>query len=297
MYTIREGYVPFREYQTWFRVCGDLHNGQTPLVVAHGGPGCTHDYVDSFKDIAETGRAVIHYDQIGNGRSTHLPDKSPDFWQPGLFLDELHHLLQWLEIADDYAMLGQSWGGMLAAEHAVTQPHGLKALIIANSPASMALWLEGAATLRAQLPPDVQDTLLSHEAAGTLDSEAYKAATLVFYQRHVCRLDPMPPEVLRTFEALESDPTVYLAMNGPTEFHVIGSMKNWTIIDRLKQVRAPTLLISGRFDEATPQAVQPFKDLISGAKWVIFESSSHMPHVEERPLCMKTVSDFLLATC
>lgn len=297
MYTIREGYVPFREYQTWFRICGDLQNGQTPLVVAHGGPGCTHDYVDAFKDIAETGRAVIHYDQVGNGRSTHLPDKSPDFWQPGLFLDELNHLLQALEIADNYALLGQSWGGMLAAEHAVTQPQGLKAMVIANSPASMALWLEGAAKLRAQLPPDVQDTLLTHEAAGTVDSAEYKAASQVFYQRHVCRLDPWPVEVQRTFDAMEADPTVYHAMNGPTEFHVIGSMKNWTIIDRLKQVRVPTLLISGRYDEATPDVVQPFKDHITGAQWVIFESSSHMPHVEERPLCMKTVSDFLLATC
>lgn len=78
---------------------------------------------------------------------------------------------------------------MLGAEHAVTQPKGLKALIIANSPASMALWLQGAAKLRAQLPADVQQTLLDHEAAGTLDSAEYKAASAVFYQRHVCRLD------------------------------------------------------------------------------------------------------------
>lgn len=297
MYTIREGYAPFREYQTWFRICGDLHNGQTPLVVAHGGPGCTHDYVDAFRDIAETGRAVIHYDQLGNGRSTHLPHKSPDFWHPSLFLDELNNLLHTLAIADDYALLGQSWGGMLAAEHAVNQPQGLKAVIIADSPASMALWLEGAAKLRAELPPDVQATLLKHEAAGTLDSPDYKAASQVFYQRHVCRLSPWPDEVKRTFAAMDADPTVYHAMNGPTEFHVIGSMKNWTIIDRLHRVRAPTLLISGRYDEATPEVVQPFMDNITGAQWVIFESSSHMPHVEERQLCMNTVSDFLAKTC
>ncbi|STV87781.1 proline iminopeptidase [Klebsiella michiganensis] len=177
MYTIREGYAPFRHYQTWFRVCGDIDSGLTPLVVAHGGPGCTHDYVDAFRDIALSGRAVIHYDQLGNGRSTHLPQQPADFWQPALFLDELANLLLHLNIADNYALLGQSWGGMLGAEHAVTQPKGLKALIIANSPASMALWLQGAAKLRAQLPADVQQTLLDHEAAGTLDSAEYKAAS------------------------------------------------------------------------------------------------------------------------
>ena len=82
-------------------------------------------------------------------------------------------------------------------------------------------------------------------------------------------------------------------MNGPTEFHVIGSMKEWTIIDRLAQIQIPVLLISGRYDEATPEVVQPFMDHIVGARWVIFDASSHMPHVEERDLCMKTVSDFL----
>lgn len=293
MYTIREGYAPFRQYQTWFRICGNIDSGLTPLVVAHGGPGCTHDYVDAFRDIALSGRAVIHYDQLGNGRSTHLPQQPADFWQPALFLDELDNLLRHLNIADNYALLGQSWGGMLGAEHAVTQPKGLKALVIANSPASMALWLQGAAELRAQLPADIQQTLLQHEAAGTLDSAEYKAASQVFYQRHVCRLDPWPPEVRRTFDAMDADPTVYHAMNGPTEFHVIGSMKAWTIIDRLSQIEVPVLLISGRYDEATPEVVQPFMDHIPDARWVIFEASSHMPHVEERELCMKTVSDFL----
>lgn len=293
MYTISEGYTPFREYQTWFRICGDIHSGLMPLVIAHGGPGCTHDYVDTFRNIALSGRAVIHYDQLGNGRSTHLPQQPADFWQPALFLNELDNLLRYLDIADNYALLGQSWGSMLGPEHAVTQPTGLKALIIANSPASMALWLQGATELRAQLPTDVQKTQLEHEAAGTLDSAEYKAASTVFYQRHVCRLDPWPPEVRRTFDAMDADPTVYHAMNGPTEFHVIGSMKKWTIIERLAQIQILVLLISGRYDEATPEVVQPFMDHILGARWVIFEASSHMPHVEERDLCMKTVSDFL----
>lgn len=297
MYTIREGYAPFQGYKTWYRICGDLRNGQTPLVVAHGGPGCTHDYVDAFRDIAKNGRAVIHYDQLGNGRSTHLPDNSADFWQVSLFLDELNNLLQHLGIAENYALLGQSWGGMLTAEHAVTRPAGLKAIVIANSPASMALWLQAAARLRAELPPEVQECLLTHEAAGTLTSDDYRAASQVFYQRHVCRLDPWPDEVKRTFDAMDIDPTVYHAMNGPTEFHVIGSMKDWSIIDRLPAISVPALLISGRYDEATPEVVQPFADHIPDNEWVIFEASSHMPHVEEREACMETVAAFLAKHC
>jgi L-proline amide hydrolase len=293
LYDIVEGHAPFRDFETWYRVCGDLGSGMTPLVVAHGGPGCTHDYVDAFRDIAETGRAVIHYDQIGNGRSTHLRDKPADFWTPALFLDELDSLLKHLGIADNYALLGQSWGGMLGSEHAVTTPPGLRALIIANSPASMGLWRQAAARLRNELPAEVQATLLAHEAAGTIASDDYKAASQVFYSRHVCRLDPWPDEVRRTFDAMDADPTVYHAMNGPTEFHVIGSLKDWSVIDRLHAIDVPVLLISGRHDEAAPEAVQPFADRIADVEWVVFEHSSHMPHVEERAACMGVVTDFL----
>jgi L-proline amide hydrolase len=289
---VREGYAEFRGHRTWFRVTGDPDSGRLPLIVAHGGPGCTHDYVDSFKDLAATGRAVVHYDQLGNGRSTHLPDAPREYWVVDLFLAELNNLIAHLGIRD-YALLGQSWGGILGAEHAVRQPIGLKALIIANSPASMALWSEAANELRQALPADVQATLQRHEAAGTTSSAEYRAASDVFYARHVCRIQPMPAEVARTFAAIDADPTVYHAMNGPTEFHVIGSMRDWTIIDRLPRIQVPTLLISGRYDEATPATVQPFADGIANVQWQIFEASSHMPHVEEREACMACVAAFL----
>lgn len=290
----REGFLPFRDYQTWYRVTGNLESGLLPLVVAHGGPGCTHDYVDSFKGIAALdGRAVIHYDQLGNGKSTHLPEKGPDFWTVDLFLEELDALLAHLGIAERYAFLGQSWGGMLGAEHAVRQPAGLKALVIANSPANMHTWVDEANRLRRDLPADVQETLLAHEEAGTLTHPDYIAASRVFYDRHVCRVTPWPEDVARTFAAMDEDNTVYRNMNGPTEFHVIGTMKDWTIEDRLDRIQAPTLLISGLYDEATPEVVRPYRERVPDIRWVLFEQSSHMPHVEEKELCLKTVSAFL----
>lgn len=291
--TITEGYAPYGEYKTWYRITGDLASGKPPLIIAHGGPGCTHDYVDSFKDIAAAGRAVIHYDQVGNGKSTHLPEKGADFWTVPFFRTELHNLIDHLGIRDAYCLLGQSWGGMLGAEFAVERPAGLKALIIANSPAAMSTWIAEANRLRADLPADVQATLLRHEKAGTTNSAEYREATDVFNQRHVCRVVPMPDEVKRTFDAIDTDPTVYHTMNGPNEFHVIGTMKDWSIVGRLSTIDVPTLLISGRFDEATEACVQPFADEIPDVRWRIFENSSHMPHVEEREACMAEVSAFL----
>jgi L-proline amide hydrolase len=290
---IQEGYVPFRGYQTWFRVVGDLRARKMPVVILHGGPGAAHDYTDAFKLLANGGRAVIHYDQLGCGRSTHLRDKGADFWTPRLFLDELENLVAELGIAAGYHVIGQSWGGMLGAEHGITRPKGLRALVIADSPPSMELWVQEANRLRAALPPEVQATLLRHEKDETTSSPEYMAAVQVFYDRHLCRVKPQPEEVTRSFAQIAADPTVYYTMNGPSEFHVIGTLKRWSIIGQLDRITVPVLLISGRHDEATPAVVQPFADGIKGARWEIFENSAHMPHVEETERCMQVIGDFL----
>lgn len=289
-----EGRIPFSTGETWYRVTGDLESGPTPLVVLHGGPGVAHDYTLSIADLAaSTGRPVVHYDQFGCGLSTHDPDRDPAEWTVDFFLDELDTVLRALGIADRHAVLGQSWGGMLGAEYAVRRPDGLQALIIADSPASMVTWVAEANRLRAQLPPVVAATLSEHEAAGTLDSPEYVEATHAFYDQFVCRVVPNPPEVTASLTQLAADPTVYVSMNGPTEFHVVGSLREWTVVDRLPAVAVPTLVISGVYDEATPLAVKPFLDNIPDVRWELFESSSHMPHVEERAKYMSVVAEFL----
>ena len=289
-----EGRVAFRDGETWYRVTGTLGEGATPLVVLHGGPGATHDYVSSLAALApETGRAVVHYDQLGGGRSSHFPDRGAEFFDVQLFLDELDVMLAHLEIAGRYHLLGQSWGGMLGAEHALRGPAGLSSLIISNSPASMALWVAEAARLRLGLPDEVRETLDRHEREGSVEDPAYVAATQVFYDRHVCRVVPNPDEVQASFTALEADPTVYRTMNGPNEFLCIGTLRTWSVVDEVHAIAAPTLLISGRYDEATPATVQPFFDAIPDVRWELFEQSSHMPFVEEPDAYRALVALFL----
>jgi L-proline amide hydrolase len=291
--TVTEGVIPFREYETWYRVTGDLSSDLTPLVVVHGGPGCSHDYLLSLAEIARTGRPVIHYDQLGGGRSTHLPDKGPDFWTVELFLSELDNILEFLGIADRYYLLGQSWGGMLGAEHAIRRPRGLRALIISNSPASMALWASEAKTLRSELPEETEAALDRHEADGTTNDPEYLAATQAYYDLHVCRVVPNPPEVVRAFDIMAEDSTVYNTMNGPNEFFCIGTLRDWSVVDQVQFIQAPTLLLSGRFDEATPATVEPFFERIPEVRWEIFENSSHMPFVEEPERYRAVVQEFL----
>ncbi|MEV7008647.1 proline iminopeptidase-family hydrolase [Streptosporangium sp. NPDC051022] len=287
------GTAPFGEHRTWYRVTGDLRSGRPPLVVAHGGPGSTHDYLLSLAALAESGHAVVHYDQLGNGGSTRLPDRGDDFWTVQLFLDELDNLLRHLGIADGYVLYGHSWGGMLAAKHASTAPPGLRGLVIANSPASYPLWLQEMKVLREQLPPDVDATLRRHEEAGTTDTDEYFAAMRVFYDKHVCRVLPWPRDFFASFMEIHHDPTVYHSMNGPTEFHVIGTLRDWSVEDCLAGIAVPTLLLSGRHDEATEATVRPFQEGIEGARWEIFEESSHVPHLEEPERFTAVMKDFL----
>ena len=293
-----EGTVPFAvdgaEAETWYRVAGDLRpDGPAPLVVLHGGPGATHDYLANLAELARDGRAVVLYDQIGNGRSTHLPERGAEFWTVELFVRELHNLVDALGIRERHHVLGQSWGGFLAQEYALTQPHGLRSLVLADTAASFPDFVAETNKLRAELPPEVEATLRRHENAGTTDDPEYAEACQVFYRRHVCRLDPWPDEVVEAFAWIDRDPTVYHTMNGPSEFHVVGSIRDWQSKDRLGEIRVPTLLVSGRHDEATPVLQQTLKDGIAGAEWVVFEESSHTPHVEEPARYMQVVGDWL----
>jgi len=292
-----EGTVPFRHgeetAETWYRIEGELHpDGPAPLVTLHGGPGATHDYLLALTDLAD-GRAVVFYDQIGNGRSTHYEGRNGDFWTVDLFVRELQNLVEALEIGDRHHVLGSSWGGFLGQEYAFTQPSGLRSLVLSDTAASFPDFVAEANRLRAELPPEVEATLKRHEEAGTTHDPEYEEACMVFYKRHLCRLDDWPQELFDSFGWIAKDPTVYHTMNGPSEFHVIGSIKDWQSKDRLGEITVPTLLTSGRYDEATPALQEPLLDGIPDCEWVLFEESSHSPYVEERERYMRVVGDWL----
>lgn len=294
MSTVSAFPIPFREWETWVRVTTpDVPRpGALPLIVLHGGPGMAHDYVRNIAALAGTGRIVVHYDQLGCGRSTHLPDAPVDFWTPRLFVDEFENLVRHLGFAKVH-VLGQSWGGMLGAEIAVRRVPQVQSLAICNSPASMQLWVEGAAQLRRRLPPEVQDALDRHEAHGTVSDPEYLRATEVFYARHVCRVTPTPRDFADSVAQMEAEPTVYHTMNGPNEFHVIGTLRDWTMIDRLPDVEVPTLVVAGEFDEATPATWQPFLDGIPGAVGHVFPGASHCTHLEQPEEFRAVIARFL----
>ena len=229
-----EGRIPFKGHSTWYTIVGEGEEpGKLPLLLLHGGPGGAHDYMESMGELARGGRRVIMYDQLGCGKSP-VPS-NPDMWTVELFVEEVDAVRQALGL-ERLHILGQSWGGMLGMEYALTQPEGVESLVICDSPARMDLWVEEANRLRAELPPEVQATLLKHEQAGTTDDPAYEEACLVFYNRHVCRV-PWSESVARSFAQMPNE--VYMTMNGPSEFHCIGTLRTWDVTPRLGEITRP----------------------------------------------------------
>ena len=147
-----EGSVAFRGYNVWYRIVGEREEpGKLPLLCLHGGPGVPHDYLEPLEAMAATGRRVIFYDQLGCGNSDHPHD--PSSWTVDLFVEEVGVVRRALGL-ERLHLLGQSWGGMLAMQYALTQPAGLVSLIVASSPASMRQWVAEANRLRMELPPE-----------------------------------------------------------------------------------------------------------------------------------------------
>jgi proline-specific peptidase len=292
MPTVMEGFIPFRGYRTWYRIVGDGEQpGQLPVLALHGGPGASSDYLEPLEAMAVDGRRVIVYDQLGGaGRSDQPHD--PSLWTVDLYKNELDTVVRELGL-DRYHLFGSSWGGMLAMEHALTQPGGLASLLIASSPSSMRQWVNEANRLRQDLPREVNQTLLKHEAAGTTADAEYQEAMLVFYRRHVCRADPWPDCVTRTFARLEQNPEVYTTMNGPSEFFVTGTLRDWDITHRLPEIRVPTLVISGEFDEATPAINRTVHEGIPGSESLILEGCSHMAFAEKPDEYLQILGRFL----
>jgi len=284
-----EAPIPFRGFETWTRVVGAGEDeGKRPVLCLHGGPGATHWYLEPLEALAGTGRRAVFYDQLGCGASSQPHD--PSLWTVELFVDEVAAVRRALGL-ERVHLFGNSWGGMLAMEVALTQPEWLASLVLASSPASIPQWVEETGRLRAQLPEDVQATLTRHEQAGTTGSPEYEEACLVFYRRHVCRLDPWPECVTRTFAELSRE--VYETMNGPSEFHVTGTLREWSVVPRLGEIRVPALVVSGEHDEATPAISRTVHEGIPGSELVILDGCSHMAHVEQPERYVALLDEFL----
>lgn len=273
--------------RVWYARSGP--QGITPLLILHGGPGAASYYVEPLAEAIAEHRPTIVYDQLGCGRSDKPDD--PSLWTIERSVEELDQVRAALGL-DRCHLLGQSWGGWLAIDYMSRAPQGIAGLVLASTSASIPQFTAEARRLIEALPEPSRSTLIELGDRGDYDSAEYQAAVMEFYRRHLCRLDPWPEAMVLSAAELDGN-QVYLTMNGPTEFDVIGSLRDWDRTGDLAQIRCPTLVTCGRYDEITPSCSETLRDGIQGARMVVFEESAHCAHLEQPGLYVATVEQFL----
>lgn len=263
-----EGFLERPVGRTWYRVTG--RRGRTPLVCLHGGPGSTHNYFAPLERLAVE-RPVVLYDQLGCGSSQPAGDVD---WSLDVFLDELDALRAHLGL-DRVHLLGTSWGGMLALEHALARQGSLRSLVLSSTLASAEEWAAEARRLRDAIDGD--------------DAEVMGE----FERRHFFRGEREPLELARMREA--KSVAVYEAMWGPNEWTITGALAGWDVRARLGELTLPTLIVRGAHDLCTESISKTLADGIPHAREVVFAASSHTPVLEETERYLDVVREFLTA--
>ena len=236
---IKEGYMPFMGYQTYYRIVGKTEEGKSPIILLHGGPGSTHNYFELLDRVAESGRAVIMYDQLGCGNS--FVEGHPELWTPETWLNELCALIDYLQI-DHFHLLGQSWGGMLAIIYLIEkQAKGVSA-ILSSTLSSSKLWASEQHRMIKFMTEEDQRAIAEAEAKDDFSSEAYAKANEHFMLLHCAgEVTEDSPECLRRKKRAGAE--AYLYGWGPNEYTPTGTLRDYDYTDCLGEIQVPCLVM------------------------------------------------------
>lgn len=287
---ITEGFAPFGEFKTYYRIAGECVEGKKPIILLHGGPGSTHNYFETLDALAEDGRAVIMYDQLGCGESSIPEDTS--LYNKEVWIQELINLRKHLKIQECH-ILGQSWGGMqLIAYLCDYAPEGVKSAILSSTLPASQMWEKEQRRYLTYLPQDVQDAIQKAEEKEDYEDKEYLAGVEMFMERHCAGVvDEHSPECLR--RPKRAGTQAYIHGWGQTEFAPSGSLKDFDYRDKLKDIKQPSLVISGLLDLCTPWIAKYMYDNIPNTEWELFEFSRHMCFVEENEKYIKILRQWL----
>ena len=282
-----EGKVAVEGGNIWYKIFGKSKKG-VPLLVIHGGPGATHDYLEPLEALADE-RPGIFYDQLGSGNSDRPDDTK--LWTVERFVKELAALRKELKL-EKVHILGQSWGTMLAANYMLSEkPEGVLSLTFSGPFFSSKIFAADCRARVKKLNVRSVEAILKAESTKDFSGGEYKMAMDEFYKKHVCNLNPLPECFNRTIKKMGEG--VYLHMWGPSEFSVTGTLKDLDITDRLGEITVPVLLTGGEFDEIAPETVKAYASKFKNSKFVIFDGCTHSHHLEKTEEYLKIVREFI----
>lgn len=260
-----------------------------PLIALHGGPGSGHKNLTGLFDLA-TNRKVYLYDQIGCGKSSKLKKER---YTIDTFVEELIIIKKKLGI-DQFHLFGTSWGTTLALEYYLATKDQDCLSITFQSPLFASNdWKNDAVELIRRLPAKTQKVIQYCHEIGATDSAVYREAMAKYYSRHVCRNPEGLKSILNKNDPFGRD--IYHSMWGPSEFEPTGSLKNYSRVKSLSKVIVPSLVVCGKYDEARPETVRTYADLMPNSTFKIIPKASHVIMKENKEALLKVLKTHIAA--
>ena len=287
---INEGYMPFMGHHTYYRTVGE-RTDKAPLILLHGGPGSTHNYFEVLDRVAEEdGRMLVMYDQIGCGNS--YVDGRPELWKAETWVNELIALRKHLGL-DTCHLLGQSWGGMLLLTYICAYEHSdVKSGILSSTLPASWLWGIEQARMIKELPEEYQEAIKTATETGDYSNDIYQRAEEEYMLRHAAgKPDPNGPECL--LRKKRTGRESYVVGWGPNEYTPMGTLKDYDVIDKLKDIKEPCLVINGGNDLCTPYIAKVMYDNIPNSRWELFRECRHMCFVEDNDHYVEVLKEWL----
>lgn len=282
--------IPVRsgKYKVWTKTIGD---GPVKVLLLHGGPGASQAYLEAMESfLPQAGIQMIYYDQLGCGNSDR-PDY-PALWTLAAYVDEVEDVRRGLGL-DRFVLYGHSWGGILAIDYALKYQGRLRGLVISNMTAGMKSYQRRTNALKNLLEPASRARLDALERDGAFDSPEYQKIMIgILYPQMLCRLDPWPEPLLRSFRNLNA--LIYESMQGKSEFMVTGNLKDWERWDQLLKIRTRTLTIGAMHDEMDPADMILMAQLMPDAQSVICGKGSHMCLWDDQAFYFERLVSWLL---
>ena len=274
--------TPKGKFNVWTKYNGD--NYKIKVLLLNGGPGATHEYFECFENFLDPlNIEFIYYDQLGCGLSDNPKDTT--LWDLPRFVEEVEQVRKALNLnKDNFYLLGHSWGGILAMQYALKYQDNLKGLIISNMMSSAPDYGKYAQDVLApQFDPKVLDTIRQIEKSGDFSNPKYMGLLMPhFYAKHICRipLDKWPEPMTRSFGKMNQ--SLYVTMQGPSEFGIAGNLANWDVKKQLPQIKVPTLTIGGKHDTMDPEHMKWMSTQVQNGRYLFCPEGSHMSMYDDQ---------------
>lgn len=286
----RNGHVRVRNKHLYYRRVGEPTRGT--ILVLHGGPGSTHEYLAPLADLAGAGYEIVFYDQLGCGRSDR-PASYRDYTISSS-ADDADQLRQRLKLGRVH-LLGHSYGGALALEAAVRHPHSWRSLIVSSGYASMrTLWKARRATV-SQLSLRNKRAWLRYERTGVMTQAALRAAE-EYRRRFTERTENRAFELLMTSQHANRKILEAMGYLAPRLYYygfVTGTMAGWDVTQEIRRIAIPTLITVGQFDHVTPACAREIWRAIPRSRLVVVRGKGHLLLYEDRDRYISLVREFL----